>query len=164
MTSALNFNPSNFWDVETRFNNYGTVSFYVRNNGTADISFDGLKLYENKALWYSPADCSTNQPESVIPADGEWHLITLNLDRLCLWGNECGILYENDKLTDVNDIVFCFSGENADISLDHIRFTPETNEEVNRFDVNIANADNVFEYISAFFVTLIGAIANLFNA
>ena len=161
---ADDFNPSNFWDVETRLNNYGTVSFYVRNNGTADISFDGLKLYENKALWYSPADCSTNQPESVIPADGEWHLITLNLDRLCLWGNECGILYANDKLTDVNDIVFCFSGENADISLDHIRFTPETNEEVNRFDVNIANADNIFEYISAFFVTLIGAIANLFNA
>ncbi len=157
------FKATNFRDVETLYKNYGTISFYVRNNGTNDISFDGLKLYENEALWYSPADTVTGQPESVIPADGEWHLITLNLDKLCLWGNECGILFANDKLGTVRDIVFCFSGENADISLDHIRFTPATGEEVNRFDINIANADNVFEYISAFFVTVIGAVANLFN-
>lgn len=162
--SRIYKNSTTFRDVETCFKNYGTVSFYVRNNGTADISFDGLKLYENQALWFSPADTATNQPESVIPADGEWHLITLNLDKLCLWGNECGILYANDKLGDINDIVFCFSGENADVSLDHIRFTPVTDEEVNRFDVNMANADNIFEYISAFFVTVIGAVAKLFNA
>ena len=158
------FEPSNFKDVETCFKNYGTVSFYVRNNGTVDITFDGLRLYENKALWYSPADTATGQPESVIPADGEWHLITLNLDKLCLWGNECGILFANDKLGHVRDIVFCFSGENADISLDHIRFTPAANEEVNRFDINIANADNILEFISGFFVTIIGAFAKLFNA
>lgn len=159
-----NFEPDTFWDVENSFKNYGTVSFYVRNNGTSDITFDGLKIYKNKALWYSPADCSTNQPESVIPADGEWHLITLSLDKLCLWGNECGILFANDKLDAVGDFVFCFSGENADVSFDHVRFTPETDEEVNRFDVNMANADNIFEYISAFFVTVIGAVAKLFNA
>ena len=158
-----NFEPDTFWDVENCFKNYGTVSFYVRNNGTSDITFDGLKIYKNKALWYSPADCSTNQPESVIPADGEWHLITLNLDKLCLWGNECGILFANDNLNPVGDFVFCFSGENADISFDHIRFTPETDEEINRFDVNIANADNILEYISAFFVTVIGTVAKLFN-
>ena len=158
------FEPDTFWDVENSFKNYGTISFYVRNNGASDITFDGLKIYKNKALWYSPADCSTNQPESVIPADGEWHLITLNLDKLCLWGNECGILFANDNLDAVGDFVFCFSGENADVSFDHVRFTPETDEEVNRFDVNMANADNIFEYISAFFVTVIGAFAKLFHA
>lgn len=158
------FAAVNFLDEERCLSNYGTVSFYVRNNGTADITFDGLKLYENKALWYSPADTAAGQPESVIPADGEWHLVTLNLDKLCLWGNECGILFANDKLGFVRNIVFCFSGENADISLDHIRFTPATNEEVNRFDINIANADNILEFISGFFVTIIGAFAKLFNA
>ncbi|MBQ6931097.1 MAG: hypothetical protein IJN38_03115 [Clostridia bacterium] len=157
------FEPDTFWDVENCFENYGTISFYVRNNGTSDITFDGLKIYKNKALWYSPADCSTNQPESVIPADGEWHLVTLNLDKLCLWGNECGILFSNDNLDSVGDFVFCFSGENADISFDHIRFTPETDEEINRFEINIANADSILEYISAFFVTVIGAVAKLFN-
>lgn len=152
-----------FRDCETQFDNYGTVSFYVRNNGTQDITFDGLKLYKNAALWYSPADVATGEPESVIPADGEWHLVTLDLNRLCLWGNECGISFPNDKLGTIRDIVFCFSGENADVSIDHIRFAPSTEDVGCRFDVNISNADNIFEVISAVFVTVIGAIVNLFN-
>lgn len=155
--------PELFRDSDTNYGDYGKVSFYVRNNGKSDVVFEGFRFYKNALTWYSPAVAGTNEPQTVIPADGEWHCITLDLNSLYLYGNECGLTYPSNKLKKVEDIKLCFSSDGeADISIDQIRFAPSTEKVGVRFDADIKNADNFAEILSAMFVTVIGLFANLF--
>ncbi len=152
-----------FFDTDADYSGYGKVSFYLRNNGNADVTFEGFKLYKNTLAWYAPAVEGTNEPQTVIPADGEWHCVTLDLNSLYLFGNECGLTFSNDKLDKVESIKLCFSsGEESDISLDKIRFAPSTENVGTRFDADIKNADNFIEVLSAMAVTVIGLFAKLF--
>ncbi|MBO5410975.1 MAG: hypothetical protein J6A60_06910, partial [Clostridia bacterium] len=96
------------------------------------------------------------------PGDGEWHTVTLDLNSLYLYGNECGITFENGKLDKVKGIEFCFSGENASISIDEIRFAPSAESSKIRFDADTKNADNIAEFLSAIFIGFIGLFADLF--
>ena len=147
-----------FYDTDTDWSDYSEISFYVKNNGKTDAVFEEIRFNENKLMWYSAIVKET------IPADGEWHKITVNLNRVHLSGNECGFGYTNERLDEVSDVKFVFSAEeNADIGLDHIRFTPSTEKVSAGFDADISQADNAFEFISALFVRFIGLFANLFN-
>lgn len=148
-----------FYDSDTDYSDYSEMSFYVKNKSENDAVFDGIKLIKNSVIWYSAIS------EEVIPADGEWHKITVNLNSVHLFGNECGFGYTNERLDDVINIEFMFSAseENSDISLDCIRFTPSTEKVSAGFDADIAEADNAFEFISALFVRFIGLFANLFS-
>ena len=156
-----------FNDCEADYSAYGTLSFYVRNNGSTDVTFDQLRLYVQNCefAWYSPAVDGTKDVSTAIPADGDWHKITLDLNRVYLFGNECTAAYSNKKLSNVGNISFCFTcaDGNADISLDSIEFTASTQQPQTRFDAQIANADNVFEYICGCFTAIIGAVINLFS-
>lgn len=163
LTCKKNGKTEQFFDSDADYSGYGKVSFYVRNNGNADVTFEGMKLYKSSLTWYAPAVEGTNEPQTVIPADGEWHCVTLDLNSLYLFGNECGITYPNDKLDEVKSIKLCFSSDGeADVSLDQIRFAPSTENVGMRFNADIKNADNFAEIISAMFVTVIGLFANLF--
>lgn len=148
-----------FFDTDTDYSDYSEMSFYVKNNGENDAVFDGIKFIKNSVIWYSSVT------DEVIPADGEWHKITVNLNRVHLFGNECGFAYTNERLDDVINIEFMFSASdnNSDIGIDCIRFTPSTEKVSAGFDADIADADNAFEFISALFVRFIGLFANLFN-
>lgn len=150
-----------FRDVDTDYSTYGEITFKIRNNGTKELTFEGLKLYETNFKWYSPTVTGTKDNKTIIPADNEWHTITLNLNRLNLRGNECGIAYSNGKLTEIKDIEFCFSGSenvSSDMSLDEISFSPLETTDEKYFDAEKENADNIFEKISCFFVNGIGKI------
>lgn len=150
-----------FRDVDSDYSTYGEITFKIRNNGTNDLAFKGLKLYETNFKWYSPAVAGTKENKTVIPADNEWHTITLNLNRLNFRGNECGIAHSNGKLTEIKDIEFCFStleNVSSDISIDEISFTPLETTDEKYFDAEKENADNLFEKISCFFVNGIGKI------
>ncbi len=163
LTCKKNRKTERFFDADTYYGGYGRVSFYVRNNGKSDVAFEGFRLYKNALTWYSSAVAGTNEPQTVIPADGEWHCITLDLNSLYLFGNECGLTYPSNKLKKVEDIKLCFSSNGeADISIDQIRFAPSTEKVGVRFDADIKNADNFAEILSAMFVTVIGLFANLF--
>lgn len=163
LTCEKNGKTQQFFDSDADYSGYGRVSFYIRNNGNADVTFEGMKLYKNSLVWYSPAVAGTNEPQTVIPADGEWHCITLDLNSLYLFGNECGATYSNDKLDEVKNIKLCFSSDGeADVSLDQIRFAPSTENVGTRFDVSLKNADNFVEILSAMAVTVIGLFAKLF--
>lgn len=151
-------------DIDTDYSDYGKISFYLRNNGSKDIKFSGIKITANKVLWYSPEVDGTKDIEAVIPADGEWHSITVDLNRLYLFGNECGVSYPCGKLKNVSDIRFEFSAEGeSDISIDEIRFAPSSEKVGLRFDADMNNADTFFEKISAFFVGIIGAFVSIFK-
>ena len=152
-----------FIDTDYDFSDYGSISFLVRNNGSEDISLDMLKIYVNSTKWYSSAVCDGKDTNAVIPADGEWHKITLDLNSLYLYGNECGFTYSRNKLKNISDMSFCFSASaNADLSLDEIRFTPSSEKIGIRCEAKISDADTPFEFISAMFVSIIGMIVNLF--
>ncbi len=152
-----------FEDTDTDWSNYGKISFYVRNNGDTEITLDTLKIYVDANSWYSPAVEGTKDSSFVIPADGEWHKVTLDLDSLYLKGNECGFTYANEKLDYVFKFQLEFSGENADISIDEFRFAPSAESLGKRFEASIADADNPFEFISALFTMFIGLFANMFK-
>lgn len=155
-----------FLDEDYDYSDYGTMSFYVRNNSADDITLRGVRFYVNSVSWYSPAVDGTRTPQAAIPADGEWHKITLNLNRVYLNGNEGGIGYTNERLDTVREIEFVFnskSDEGAELTLDNITFTPSAEEVKTDFTPEIKNIDNVLELISAIFVNIIGLIVGFFR-
>lgn len=150
-------------DVETDYSDYGEIRLYVRNNGTQDAELKEFRLVKNSVTYYSPEANGTLDVEAVIPADGEWHCITLNLNKLYLNANEGGFAYPNSRLDGVTDFEIVFGGENADISLGGMEFTPSAQDDGISFDADIANADTFFEKLSAVFTMIIGAIVNIFR-
>lgn len=152
-----------FKDTDYDYSDYGKLTFVARNNGNKDVKLDMVKIYVNHQKWYSPKISGTNYSDTVIPADGEWHRITVDLDSLLLKGNECGFTYSRNKLKNVYEISLCFtSDEGAQISLDEFRFTPSSEKTVIRCEANIKDADNLLEMISAMFVSIIGVIIGIF--
>ena len=155
-----------FKDTDNDFSKYGSISFFVRNNGTEDISFDGLRFYKNPITWYAAEISGTLDVDTVVPADGQWHQITLNLNKLYHLGNECSLSYTSDKLQNISELRFVFSAEmnsSSAISVDSIEFTPAVDNTESPYEVNIKNADNIFELFTAVFLTIVGRIALLFN-
>ncbi|MBR3818041.1 MAG: hypothetical protein IKJ41_02740 [Clostridia bacterium] len=152
-------NVEPFFDTDTDYSDYSEMSFYVKNNGENEAVFEGVKFTKDSVFWY------TAFSGEVIPADGAWHKITVNLNRVHLFGNECGFGYTNERLDNVVNIEFMFTSlsDNSDIGFDCVRFTPSTEKVSAGFDADVADADNAFEFVSALFVRFIGLFANLFS-
>ncbi|MBQ8228418.1 MAG: hypothetical protein IJZ88_05330 [Clostridia bacterium] len=153
-----------FLDIDEDYTDYGTISFYVKNDSQSDITLKGIRFYVNAVSWYAPEVDGTRTPQAVIPADGAWHKITLNLNRIYLNGNEGGIGYTNERLDTVREIEFVFdSAENANLTIDNITFTPESEEAKTDFTPDFKNIDNILEFISAVFVNIIGLFVGIFR-
>lgn len=163
-TYKKNSFTTSFRDSDKNYSDYGKVSFYVRNNGDSDVSIDSLRFYRNSLLWYAPAVDSTGDPQFIIPADGQWHCVTFDLNSVYLFGNECGFTYSNNRLKKVNSIKLSFScdGE-ADVSVDEFRFEPSYVEPGIRFEANFAKADNIIELFSTVLTTVIGFVVGIFD-
>lgn len=146
-----------FNDTDKNYSNYGTMTVQVRNNTSESVSLKGVRFYVGKYKWYAPAIDNTTDVEIVIPGDSQWHTITFDLNRLHLFGNECGFSRPNDKLEDVENIIFTFESSNeTTLSIDNIQFTPSSEEAKLGFNVSYDSADNIIEKISALFVGAIG--------
>lgn len=144
-------------DMQRNYTHYGELSFSVRNNSNKDVVFDYLKLYRETFMWYSPETNGSGNSSVVIPADGEWHEITLDLNTLYLYANECGAISPNNMIEYLLDMKFCFTSEGeADIDLDNFRFIPEEENTSFRFEAKLSDADNVWEFICALFVSILG--------
>lgn len=153
-----------FLDVDCDYSDYGTMSFYVKNNSQNDVTLKGVRYYVNTVTWYAPAIDDTKSPQAIIPADGQWHKITLNLNRIYLNGNEGGIGYTNERLDDVRNIDFVFESKgDADITINNASFTPSTEKVKEDFTPEFKNADNILEIISAIFVNIIGLFVGIFR-
>lgn len=152
-----------FWDTDTDYSDYGTMSFYIRNNGETPVLLDKVKLSKNSTMWHAPAVNGTNDTSFVIPADGEWHLVTLDLNCLYLHGNEGGIGFTSKKLNNIKDIELCFKGENADLSIDNFTFTPTDKDAKNSYDASFNTADNIFEFFCVIVTNFLGLFAKIFR-
>lgn len=149
-------------DIDTDYSDYGKMSFYLKNNGKSDVTLEKVKFGINSLLWYAPEVEGTKNVETVIPADGEWHRITLDLNRLYLYGNEGGASRPNGRLGNVSEISFDFFAEGeSDIVIDNIRFAPSGEKTGMHFDADINNADTIIEKITAFFVNIIGKFISI---
>ena len=108
-------------------------------------------------MWYSPEADGSGDSSVIIPADGEWHKITLDLNTLYLYANECGAISPNNMIEYLLDMEFCFTSEGeADIDLDNFKFIPEEENTSFRFEAKLSDADNLWEIICALFVGLLG--------
>lgn len=155
----------NFWDTDTDYSDYDTMSFCVRNDGKKDITLDEVRFYKNSSMWYAAAVQETKDTNFIIPADGEWHVITLDLNRLYLHSNEGGVAFTNEKISDVKDIEFRFSAEKGTesaLSFDNVSFTASDEDVKVQFDATFAVADGLFEFLCVIFTRLIGLFASLF--
>lgn len=140
----------NFDEADDNYTDYGTISFYVRNNGAEDVTFDRIELYTNSLSYYTSADFKA----VTIPADGNWHTISVSLNTLVMSNDMTKQAFSNNVLNEVKDIKFVFSSRNsANISMDNIRFDAESEEE---------NATspfyNLFEKINSFITFIISLI------
>ena len=143
MTGENGLSFIRFNDESYNYSDYGIISFSVKNNGKNNVVFDGIKIYKNKDVWYSTADESV-----VIPADGQWHTVEADIDHIYLYGVDFGVKFANDKLKNIYDIDFCFTGKDAGISVDDFVFAPEKAQRDTSFDYtklfNILNIVKMF--------------------
>lgn len=163
LTYKENVTPSVFSDVDKDYSDYGKMIINIRNNGNSEITLSEIRFYKNPVLWYTPTLDGTNNPDAIIPADGKWHSLSFDLNKLYLHSNEGGISIPNEKLRDVRDIEFSFEAEgNSDLSIDAIRFTPSVDNPGFGFDAQTKNADNPLEFLSSLFVGLISMVISIF--
>ncbi len=146
---------------------YNSLSVMVKNNGEKDVQLDKLKIYVNNVTWFSPDVNSNCESCAVIPADGQWHKMTFDLDRLYLHGNECGAIYSRKKLADVKSFELCFKngkGQSSDISIDDFRFGGDASKgKAGFFESCVQRADNPWEFFCSLFTTFFSFIANIFK-
>ncbi len=130
------------------------------------MTFEGLRFYKNPLMWYTPEITGTLDKETVIPADGQWHLISLNLNKLYHLGNECSLSYSREKLKDITELRFVFASEannNTNLSFDNITLAPVSENDSIPYEVNLKNADNIIELFTAIVLTIVGKFAQLFR-
>ncbi len=143
-------------DSQRDFSDYGKLTFSIRNNGEKDVTFDSFRIYRETFMWYSPEANGGHDSSVVIPADGEWHKVTLDLNALYLYANECGIISPNNMIKYIQDMKFCFVSEGeADVDLDNFRFAPEEEDTSFYFETKLSDADNFLEFISAMFSSIL---------
>ncbi len=140
---------------DSDYSSYGKMVVSLRNTGKNDVVLDEIKFNKNGIIFYSPAVCDTASRNCVIPADGEWHEVSFDLNKLYLLGNEKIFTSAAKRLNKVTDINFRFKsdGENSEINIDNIRFYPSVR----------TNGTGFFEYISTFFNSFIEIFLSLFN-
>lgn len=156
-----------FQDIDTDWSSYGTLSFKVRIESEKDVEFSGLQIQANDKVWYTASVADTNSDSVRISADGEWHTVTLDLNRLFPFGNKAAYTYSRNVLGNIRNATFTFTdldAYGADISIDSFTFTADS-EEVKDFDnkLNLDNESDFFTKIKAIFLAIISRILLLFN-
>lgn len=137
-----------FDNVDADWSDYGTLRLQVKNCGKGTLRLNEIRLYTSETTYYAPVCVETGLAGVTIPADGEWHLLTFNLNRLLLLGTGCE--KTNDKLTQVKRIQLKWEGANAELLLDDIRVLPEENGQ--------SGPDSAFEGVIAYLKALFAAL------
>lgn len=148
-----------FKDEGYDYSNYGAISFNVRNNGEEDIVFEGIRIYASAVTWYSSTSGSF-----VIPADGEWHEIVTDINNLYLYGIDTGIVSSNNRLDKICGAEFCFSGADADISFDNVRFSPVGTENEHNSKADIFKFGNFIEVVKIFAYSVVNYFAEMLKS
>ncbi len=134
-----------FDNVDADWSDYGALRLQVKNCGKAPVRLNEIRLYTNEVGYYTPVCVETGLTGVTVPADGEWHKFTFDLDRLLLMGAGCE--KGNDKLKEVRRVSFRWEGANAELLLDDIRVLPETDAQSG----SVKTLEDVIAYLKALF-------------
>ncbi|MCR5485023.1 MAG: hypothetical protein K6F09_05460 [Clostridiales bacterium] len=108
---------------ERDLSKYGAVSVQLKNCGNKPISLDEIRIITSGVRWYSPAFIGEKGVGAKLPADGQWHTYTFDLQTLSANGQYGVIPRKGRAVGDIKDIEFVFSGNgDIDILMDDIRF------------------------------------------
>lgn len=122
-----------FPTLNSDYSLYSSISFKVLNDTGRDINFEGLRMYTSKITWFAPLLCGSDSPSTTIPADGQWHTISLDLNRLRTFGINSGMMVSAHLLSKVIDLDLHFAdkdgqiGDSGSIHVDDFCFTPNSN-------------------------------------
>ncbi len=138
-------------DTDRNIRDYKLLTFKIRNNGAEDIAFSSMVI-DGQYMNVSPYILGEKSCGVSIPADGQWHTVTLDLSRLCVNANPY-IIAMRTNLKLISEIKFNFensSGANADISLDDFEFiaTKETNT---IYDIFTDFCEMIIRYLNSVF-------------
>lgn len=125
-----------FTDQDRNFSKYGVMSFYVRNNSDKDVTMSN-KLYTADCIYKAAINGNVNS-NIVIPADGQWHRIELNLNVL-FKGDNSKEFFDSSVLTNVEGFEIFFSSDNSksDIDIDEFNFDKDMTESNNEHQPSI---------------------------
>jgi len=162
MKAELDGNNTNFYDVETDYSKYVELNFYIRNNGKKPVTLTGVNFYKNSKAYFTPVVLGTSSNDFIVPADNEWHKVTLDLSRVNLNGNEDGLLYANDKLSEIENIKLCFESEGPDSNISIDNFSFATAESTENFNLN-SNMTATLTILQSILNTIVLIVRAIFN-
>lgn len=118
-----------FSDLNDDWRNYASVSVMLRNDGDSDVTLQGMRFQTAWFFLRTPVVTGTEDTVYVLPADGEWHRVTFDLNRVYAGDALLGPpLNGGDALEYITGISFCFQGDDAALSMDEIRLTPRQDD------------------------------------
>ena len=118
-----------FSDLNDDWRNYASVSVMLRNDGDSDVTLQGMRFQTAWFFLRTPVVTGTEDTVYVLPADGEWHRVTFDLNRVYAGDALLGPpLNGGDALEYITGISFCFQGDDAVLSMDEIRLTPRQDD------------------------------------
>ena len=125
------FKLENFPAVNTDYSLYGTMSFQIKNDSGRVVRLDETRFFTSPVSWYSPLVKGTESVAAEIPPDGQWHTVTLDLKKLCLYGDEARFMANGGALKEVTGIELMFTdpgskpGDTGTVFVDDFRFTSD---------------------------------------
>ena len=164
-TYYANGTESYFKDVDLNWSGYKTLSFKVKVKSANPVHFDGLMLTINDKIWVAPAVKDSNLVGTMIPADGNVHTITLDLDRLYPLANTTADALKSKELGLVYRAEFVFTdsaGGSAEICFDDVTFGTDALN-YNSGSSEPAPKPSFFERIKAFFLSIYTKIVLFFD-
>ena len=105
-----------------------------------------MRFYTTAVTWFSPLVAGGSIPSAEIPADAQWHTVTLDLTKLCLFGDAEGFKASGNLLKNVFDIELRFSdstavkGDSGTVYVDDFQFAPKGGGDSNFILYNITTA------------------------
>lgn len=101
----------------TDWSNYKSLSFKIRNNGNKDITLNSVMLQTSLISYSTACINGTRDDMIIIPADGQWHTVELDLNSLYPFGSSIVILSSN-SLKNLYSISLNFSADDVSSSID----------------------------------------------
>jgi len=131
LTYRKNLIPTPFPSINRDYSLNAAISFQIKNTSGRPVTLDEMRFYTNAVTWFSPLVAGNSIPSAEIPADGQWHTVTLDLTKLCLFGDAKGFKASGNLLKNVFDIELRFldstavKGGSGTIYVDDFRFAPK---------------------------------------
>lgn len=163
LTYKKNLIPTPFPCINRDYSMNALVSFQVKNATDRSVTLDEMRFYTNAVTWFSPLRAGGGSTGVAIPADGQWHTVTLDLSTLCLYGNMNSFKAGGKILENVFDIELRFSddtavkGDGGTIFVDDFQFLPKASK--NR-DFIMYNISLAFGMMFKVFVGVLGWVRN----